>query len=97
MNYIPKEQFDNDLAIFSGMKEVGPSDFFYTRLSAKLEKLNKSNDMVLFTKPVWIICCLHLLLIANVMLLKTAPLSVDVDTNYNIEALASSYDQTISN
>ena len=94
---MPDEQLMNDLSVFSNMKEVSAPDFFYTRLIARMEKFNKANEMESQINPVWIICSLTLLLIANTMLLKTDSNSAITDVDNNIETLASSYDQTISN
>ena len=91
------EQLMNDLSVFSNIKEVNAPDFFYTRLIAKMEKINKSKEIGSPINPVWIICSLTLLLIANTMLLKTDSNSAITDVDNNIETLASSYDQTISN
>ena len=97
MKNLSDKQLENDLSIFSNMKEVSAPDFFYTRLIAKMERHNMSNHMESYIKPVWIICSLILLLIANTTLLRTDSNSANIDADYNIESLASSYDQTISN
>ena len=94
---MPDEQLMNDLSVFSNIKEVNAPDFFYTRLIAKMEKINKSEEIGSPINPVWIICSLTLLLIANTILLKTDSNSAITDVDNNIETLASSYDQTISN
>ncbi len=97
MKNITDEQFEQDFTIISNMKEVGAPDFFYTRLKARMESESTSNEAVFYIKPILVICVLSLFLFINSLLIGNDTQIVRTNTNTNIEALAVSYDQTISN
>jgi len=97
MKPISNEQLENDLAVFSNMEVVNAPDFFYTRLSARMEKDSISNELRFTIKPILIICALALFLFMNSLLLKEDTNIVKTNPNQNIEALAAAYDQNISN
>ena len=97
MKHITDEQLEKNLDVFSTMKEVGVPDFYYTRLSARMENELATNELALFIKPLLVICTLTLFLFINSLLLKKDTSLATSDTSQNIEALAVAYDQTISN
>ncbi len=97
MKHTTDEQLENELAVFSNLKEVGAPDFFYTRLRAKMEKEWRTNELEFSIRPVLVICALTLFLFINSLLSGNDSNLVNENSNQNIEALAASYDQTISN
>ena len=97
MKHITDEQLEKNLDVFSTMKEVGASDFFYTRLSARMKKELTSNELGVFIRPLLVICTLTLFLFINSLLIKKDTSIVNTGMNPGIQALAVAYDQTISN
>lgn len=95
MKNISDEQLENQLDVFSTMKEVGAPDFFYTRLHARMENESTQLALQLPFKPVWIICILTFFLIINTLLIGKNKNLVNTNSNKNIEVLAVSYDQNI--
>lgn len=91
------KQLEQDLEIFSSMKEIGAPDYFYTRLIARMDNETASLAYSYTLKPVIIIGALILFLFINSFLLKNEANIMDSSSNDNIEALATAYDQTISN
>lgn len=97
MKHTTGEQLENNLTIFSNLKKVGAPDFFYTRLRARMENELKSNGMEFSTKPILIICALTLFLFVNSLLVQKDTNLVKPNPNQNMEALAASYDQAVTN
>lgn len=97
MKNINNKQLEQDLEIFSSMKEIGSPDYFYTRLIARMDNETASLAYSYTLKPVIIIGALILFLFINSFLLKNEANIMDSSSNDNIEALATAYDQTISN
>ena len=87
---------DEHLQSLQGMQETGTDDFFYTRLKARMEKVQPQQGLNLPLKPVWIIGSLVLLLAVNsVMLLQQKETKQQSNTT-PIQQLATDYDLTIS-
>ncbi len=97
MKNITDEQIEKEFDIFATMKVASAPDFFYTRLKARMESESTSNEAVFYIKPILVICVLSLFLFINSLLIGNDTQIVRTNTNTNIEALAVSYDQTISN
>lgn len=95
MKNISDEQLENQLDVFSTMKEVGAPDFFYTRLHARMEKEVSLANATFSFKPVLVICILTFFLIINTLLIGKNKNLVNTNSNKNIEVLAVSYDQNI--
>ena len=95
MKHLSDEQLENELSIFSTMKEVGSPDFFYTRLHARLEKEASLANAPFSFKPVLVICILTFFLIINTLLIGKNTNVAKANSNNNIEVLAASYDQNI--
>ncbi len=95
MKNITDEQIEKEFDIFTAMKVASAPDFFYTRLNARMESESKSNETAFYIKPVLVICALSLFLFINSLLIGNDTQIVRANTN--IEALAASYDQNISN
>jgi hypothetical protein len=95
MKSLSDEQLENELSVFSNMKEVGAPNFFYTRLQTRMEKQSMQSGLLLSFKPVWVICILTFFLLINTLLIKKNINVVHTNTNQNIEVLAASYDQNI--
>jgi len=90
-------QFDTDLSGFSSIKEVSAPKFFYTRLIARMESEKISSELVIKLNPVWVACTFTLFLIINSLIIAKTTFNSKLESNQDIEALAASYDQTISN
>ena len=97
MKNMSNEQFENEMKTISNLKEVGAPNFFYTRLKARMEKENLSNELASTFQPIIVICALTLFLFMNSLLLKSDSNIVNTNSSQEIEAFAASYDQTISN
>ena len=97
MKNISNEQFEHEMNIISNLKEVGAPNFFYTRLKARMEKENLSNELASTFQPIIVICALTLFLFMNSLLLKNDSNIVNTNSSQEMEAFAASYDQTISN
>ena len=92
MKNVFNEKLEQDLNIFSAMKEIGAPDFFYTRLNARMEE-----EYELPIKPIWVIGALSLFLFINTLLLEKDKTSNSINSVESIEAFAAAYDQHISN
>jgi len=97
MKNMSNEQFEQEMNIISNLKEVGAPDFFYTRLKARMDKENLSNELAGPFQPIIVICALTLLLFINSLLLKSDSNIVNTNSSQEMEAFAASYDQTITN
>ena len=97
MKNINNKDLEADLNSISNLKAVGAPDFFYTRLKARMEKQALSNESALPLQPIVVICALTLFLFINSLLLENDSNRVNANANQEMEALAASYDQTISN
>jgi hypothetical protein len=86
---------DEHMKVFSQMKGVGTDDFFYTRLTGRLQG-GFSEGWVLPFKPVWVLGTLLVLLAVNGYLLMPEHKTKKSETDYTIEEFARSYDQTIN-
>jgi len=97
MKNMSNEQFEQEMNIISNLKEVGAPNFFYTRLKARMDKENLSNELASPFQSIIVICALTLLLFINSLLLKSDSNIVNTNSSQEMEAFAASYDQTISN
>lgn len=97
MKNMSNEQFEHEMNIISNLKEVSAPNFFYTRLKARIEKENLSNEIAYPLNPILVICALTLFLFMNSLLLKNDSNIVNTNSSQEMEAFAASYDQTISN
>lgn len=97
MNNQSDKELEKELSIIDNLKLVKPPEFFFTRLKARLEKENQPNNWSLPLHPAWIIGVLVLFLIINSLIVTQDSKSSKPDTEYNIKALATSYDQNIFN
>jgi hypothetical protein len=97
MKNMSNEQFEQEMNIISNLKEVGAPNFFYTRLKARMDKENLSNELAGPFQPIIVICALTLLLFINSLLLKSDSNIVNTNSSQEMEAFAAYYNQTISN
>jgi len=97
MKNMSNEQFEHEMNIISNLKEVSAPNFFYTRLKARIEKENLSNEIAYPLNPILVICALTLFLFMNSLLLKNDSNIVNTNSSQEMEAFAASYDQIISN
>ena len=97
MENLSNEQFEHDMNIISNLKEVGAPNFFYTRLKARMDKENLSNELAGPFQPIIVICALTLLLFINSLILKSDSNIVNTNSSQEMEAFAAYYNQTISN
>lgn len=88
---------DEHLPVLQEMVEVGTDDFFYTRLTARLEKESAVSSWNLPVKPVWLVATLFVLLTLNCFTLikQNTTQQTQVESN-TIQGFAASYDQTIN-
>ena len=97
MKHLQEDKLENDLTIFSNMKEVGSPNFFYTRLTARMEDESNSRVTGLSINPILGLCVLSMFLFINSLLIEKDTDIVKSNTDKHIEALAAEYDQTITN
>lgn len=97
MKRMSDNQLEKELTIFSELKEVGSPEFFYTRLTARMKYESQPNSLGISFNPIVAIYVLTLLLFVNLLLLEKETNLINTEMNQNIQALAASYDQTISN
>lgn len=97
MKHLQEDKLENDLTIFSNMKEVGSPNFFYTRLSARMEDESISRVTGLSINQILGLCALSMFLFINSLLIEKDTDIVKSNTDKHIEALAAEYDQTITN
>jgi len=97
MKNLSNEQFDKEMNVISNLKGVDAPAFFYTRLQARMEKENLSNELANPLKPILVICALTFLLFINSLLLKNDSNIINNNSSQDLEAFAASYDQIISN
>jgi hypothetical protein len=86
---------DEYLETVKGMKEAETPPFFYTRLSARIQK---QQDWALPLKPAWLVAGLLVLLAVNagiVISRYTQPLQNNVTGNTSLQNFASGYDLTV--
>ena len=97
MTNMTNEQFEHEMNIISNIKEVSAPNFFYSRLEARMEKENLSNELISPFQPIIVICILTLFLFVNSLLLINDSNIINSNSSQEMEAFAASYDQTISN
>lgn len=97
MKNISDEQFEQDMNLFLNAKQVDAPNFFYTILNARMDRELKVSELAFPIKPILIICTLTLFILINSLLLKKDMNYLQANPDQNMEALATSYDQTISN
>jgi hypothetical protein len=96
MKHTSDVKFEKMLNSISYIIEQKAPEYFYTRLKSRLESELKSNEMDVNDRSIYIIYVITVFIIMSIIFnvnYNTA------DKNYknNIESLASSYDQNISN
>ena len=84
------------LNAISDLKKVNAPDYFHTKLMLRMENEIMSKDDELPTKSVYIIYAISLFLFVAILLTKNFS-TADSKYKSNIESLASSYDQYVSN
>lgn len=96
INHSDKE-IEKELSIIDNLKVVKPPEFFFTRLKARIERENQPNNWTLPFHPIWAIGILIVFLIINSLIITEDSNSSKPDTEKNIQALATAYDQNIYN
>ena len=90
---ITNEQFEEQLKLFDEMKEVESDAFFYTRLRACMDKLDKSSSWDYYLKPGWLMAVLMIMLVLNAWMVKDKLNSTrDAGMNSGIQSFASQYE-----
>lgn len=90
---ITHEQFEEQLKLFDEMKEVESDIFFYTRLRARMDKLDKSSSWDYYLKPGWVMTILMIMLVLNAWMVKDKLNSTrDAGMNSEIQSFASQYE-----
>jgi hypothetical protein len=97
MKHKIETQLEQDLELFSSMKEIGAPDYFYTRLMVRMENDASAIKNSFILKPVLIISALTIFLLLNSLFLNNDANLNNIDASQNIEAFAAAYDQTITN
>ena len=88
---------ENHMMVLNQLNGIHIDDFFYTRLKSKMESEKVNNQFELPIKPVFILSCLSLMLIVNIIFLDGESSSKNqVNTDKSIEQIISMYDQNIN-
>jgi hypothetical protein len=89
---------DEYLQSIQGMQEAGTDEFFYTRLKARMERSEVSDNWSLPLKPVWVVGTLSLLFAINIfMVSQQAKTNLAAPgANTALQNFAESYDQAIA-
>ena len=88
---------DEHLKSLHGMHPAETNDFFYTRLRARMQTLQRYKGWSLPFKPVWVLSILLIFLAVNVFILfqQFRPAATSPTSN-TIQGFADAYDQSIS-
>ena len=90
---ISNEKFEEQLELFDKMKEVETDAFFYTRLRARMDRLDKSSSWDYYLKPGWVMAVLMMMLFLNAWMVKDKLNSNrDAGINADIQTFASQYE-----
>jgi hypothetical protein len=91
-----QNNIEQTLASLDGIKRVAAPDFFYTRLTARMEKELTTPAWIPFGKPVWLIATLLIFLVLNTMMIKQTKLSnsnsILVSAESNLQLFAAEYE-----
>ncbi len=91
-------KIEESLSSLDGVQRAAAPDFFYTRLSARMEKELTTPAWIPFGKPVWLIATLLVFLVLNTMMIKQTKLSKssssDADSGSSLQSFAAEYELT---
>ena len=88
---------ENHLMVLDQLNEIHIDDFFYTRLKSKMETEKNVNQFELPIKPVFILSCLGLMLIVNIIFLDGESLTKNkLNSDKSIKQIITMYDQNIN-
>ena len=65
MKQISDEQLEHDINIISNLTTTSAPNFFYTRLKARIDKQELTDNIAFPLKPILVICALTLFLFIN--------------------------------
>lgn len=89
-------QIEETLSSLDGVQRAAAPDFFYTRLTARMEKELTTPAWIPFGKPVWLIATLLVFLVLNTMMIKQTKLSKTSGSNANsgssLQSFAAEYE-----
>lgn len=88
---------ENHLMVLDQLNEIHIDDFFYTRLKSKMESEKVNNQFELPMKPMFILTCLGLMLIVNIIFLNNESFpNKRFKNDKSIEQIIFMYDQNIN-
>lgn len=89
-------KMEEALSSLDGIQRAAAPDFFYTRLSARMEKELTTPAWIPFGKPVWLIATLLVFLVLNTMMIKQTKLSKSngsvTNTGSSLQSFAAEYE-----
>jgi hypothetical protein len=89
-------KMEETLSSLDGIQRAAAPDFFYTRLSARMEKELTTPAWIPFGKPVWLIATLLVFLVLNTMMIKQTKLSKSngsvTNTGSSLQSFAAEYE-----
>jgi|APLak6261675434_1056106.scaffolds.fasta_scaffold16898_2 hypothetical protein len=89
-------KIEESLSSLDGVQRAAAPDFFYTRLSARMEKELTTPTWIPFGKPVWLIATLLVFLVLNTMMIKQTKLSKssgsDANSGSSLQSFAAEYE-----
>ena len=88
---------EDHLQLLDNMQEVGTDDFFYTRLTARMEARRAGEEWGFMLRPTMAIAALSLLLVLNGFLLfQFSSTKKSQAEGYSIQRFAADYNQSIN-
>lgn len=97
MKHLTETQLDEMLYSISNIKEQRAPDYFYSKLMLKMEKEIKDSILNMNFKFIHVLYMVTFFLFINHIIYKKILEQRDSNSSRHIEALASTYDQIISN
>lgn len=89
-------QIEESLSSLDGVQRATAPDFFYTRLTARMEKELTTPAWIPFGKPVWLIATLIVFLVLNTMMIKQTKLSKssgsEANSGSSLQSFAAEYE-----
>ncbi|OYU54932.1 MAG: hypothetical protein CFE25_13230 [Chitinophagaceae bacterium BSSC1] len=89
-------QIEESLSSLDGVQRAAAPDFFYTRLTARMEKELTTPAWIPFGKPVWLIATLMVCLVMNALMItqskhnKTS--TTTTNTSSSLQSFAAEYE-----
>jgi hypothetical protein len=89
-------KIEESLASLDRVQRAAAPDFFYTRLTARMEKELTTPAWIPFGKPIWLIATLMVCLVMNALMLKQSKnikiSNTSTNTSSSLQSFAAEYE-----